>query len=167
MSAYALSALVSTSPRTPARIPATAEAGAIEGPAALRHSVRQTMNSPAHDRFTETVQQLEAQLRESLALGTDKERVMPRQSALREAVELLAQLPAWAPPPHPVIEPTGAIGLEWDLGADRFFVLAVDGTGRIEYSAILGPGEDHYGTTLLSNSVPKRALDLLSELIRT
>jgi hypothetical protein len=118
-----------------------------------------------HQRLSDPLAELAAGYEESHTLGDSDERVMPSASAYNEAVELLGSLPSWVPP-IPVMEPSGAIGFEWDFGRNRFFVLAVDGTGRIEYSAILGTGDDHHGTTNFAGAAPRRALDLLVELMK-
>jgi hypothetical protein len=103
---------------------------------------------------------------ESQALGIDDQRLPPTIEAFREAAALIRSLPSWAPPPTAVIEPSGAIGLEWYFGPSKFLVLAVDGTGRFEYSAILGPGEDHHDTINFTEASRRHALDLLGELLK-
>ena len=45
-----------------------------------------------------------------------------------------------------VIEPSGAIAFEWDLGPFRWLVFALKGTGTIEHSAMLGIGNEQWGT---------------------
>ena len=165
MSAHALPSLVPASPHRPEVYPKPS--GRRNKEAALLGRVHQVMSAPSNARFDATLRQLEAQLWESIDQGEPCDRVAPSQAAIEEATALLRGLPAWVPPPFAVVEPSRAIGLEWDLGPDRFFVLAVDGTGRLEYSAILGPENDHFRATPLSAGVPKQALDLLAELIRS
>lgn len=117
-------------------------------------------------RLADPLRELAVSFDESRELGDSDERVAPSTAAYNEAIELLQSLPSWAPPPMPVMEPSGAIGLEWDFGPGKFFVLAVDGTRRVEYSAILGPGDDHHGTTYFAAMPLRRPLDLLADLLQ-
>jgi len=63
------------------------------------------------------------------------------------------------------MEHNGAIALEWNVGEGRFFVVAVDGTGRVEYSAILGIDGEHYGRTNFTGAIPAKAEALLARLM--
>jgi hypothetical protein len=117
-------------------------------------------------RWSDPLVQLFQSYDETRTLAGNGEYRLPSPAAVREAIELIESLPSWAPPPTPVMEPSGAIALEWELGHGRFFVLAVDGTGRIEYSAILGLGDENFGVVNFAGRIPPRAQALLVELIR-
>lgn len=95
----------------------------------------------------------------------DDERAFPSPAAMQEANELLISLPSWCPIPSPVIEPSGAIALEWDLGPNRWMVLAFKGTGTIELSAILGLGNEFHGKTSFAGVLGAREHQLLGELV--
>lgn len=116
-------------------------------------------------RWSDPLVQLINGYEESRSLAGSGEYRLPSLAALGEAKELIESLPSWAPTPTPLMEPSGAIALEWDVGRGRFFVLAVDGTGRIEYSAILGLGDEHFGITNFTGTMPRHAQTFLAELI--
>ena len=102
---------------------------------------------------------------EAQSLVPSGEQVLPTSAALNEAVQLLEALPSWCAPPSPIIEPSGAISFEWDLGPGRWLVLAVKGTGAIEHSAMLGLGNEQYGTRNFTGRLGKHELKLLAELM--
>ena len=91
---------------------------------------------------------------------------LPAPAAMHEADLLLGALPTWCAAPAPLIEPSGAIAFEWDMGPNRWLVLALKGTGTLEHSAILGQGIELHGTTNFSGSLGKRERDLLLELMQ-
>ena len=62
--------------------------------------------------------------------------------------------------------PSGAIAFEWDLGPKRWLVLALKGTGTIEHSAMIGLGNELYGTTNFSGTLGKRERALLQDLMQ-
>jgi hypothetical protein len=64
-----------------------------------------------------------------------------------------------------MIEPSGAIAFEWDLGPSRWLVLALKGTGTIELSAILGLGSEIHGKTTFTGGLGRREIQLLRELV--
>lgn len=106
---------------------------------------------------------------EAQALAEHGDSSAPTPAALREAQSLLAALPPWAATPAvpiPTIEPSGAIALEWDLGPNRFLVFAVKGTGIIEHSAILGLGNERYGTNNFAGTLGKHELSLLFDVMQ-
>ena len=103
---------------------------------------------------------------EAQAMAEHGESVAPTPATLREAHSLLAALPSWATTPSPTIEPSGAIALEWDLGPNRFLVFAVKGTGIIEHSAVLGLGNEYWGTKNFAGTLGKHELGLLVELMQ-
>ncbi|MGI0034943.1 MAG: hypothetical protein ACRD98_03625 [Nitrososphaera sp.] len=93
------------------------------------------------------------------------EQMLPSPAAMREANELLAVLPQWCVAPNPTIEPSGSIAFEWDMGPNRWLVLALRGTGTIEYSAVLGFGNERWGTTNFAGNLGRHELVLLTELM--
>ena len=129
----------------------------------IRDAVR---SATGEGRFGNPIADLLEAAEESRELARYGDVVPPTQGAINEAITLIESLPAWAPPPTPIMEHDGAIGLEWNVGAGRFFVLAVDGTGRAEYSAILGIQGEHYGTTNFTGALPVDAQPLLARLLK-
>lgn len=99
-----------------------------------------------------------------LAAGGEQD--VPTPAAMREAHELLTALPQWCVAPVPAVEPSGAIAFEWDLGPGRWLVLALKGTGTIEHSAMLGVGNELYGTRNFAGTLGRHELALLSELMQ-
>ena len=100
-----------------------------------------------------------------VADGVDDQAV-PTPAAMHEAHELLRALPQWCVAPSPFVEPSGAIAFEWDLGPNRWLVLALNGTGRIEHSAMLGMGNEQSGTRNFSGTLGGHEMALLSELMQ-
>lgn len=117
-------------------------------------------------RWSDPLARLFQGYEESRLLASGGEYRTPSLVAVREAMDLIESLPSWVPTPTPLMEPSGAIALEWEFGRGRFFVLAVDGTGRVEYSAILGLGDEHFGVANFAGIMPRHAQTLLAELIR-
>lgn len=110
---------------------------------------------------------LSSSYQEAGRLSSDgDEQAVPSSSAMREADELLIALPQWCVAPVPTVEPSGAIAFEWDLGPNRWLVLALKGTGTIEHSAMLGPGNELYGTRNFSGTLGRHEMALLSELMQ-
>jgi hypothetical protein len=117
-------------------------------------------------RFTSPIAELLAGAKESRELSQYGDIVAPTEGAIGEAISLIESLPAWAPPPTPIMEHDGTIGLEWEAGPGRFFLLALDGTGRAEYSAILGVEGEHYGTTNFTGGLPADVEAFLARLLQ-
>lgn len=113
-----------------------------------------------------TVTALTQGYREAVEQAHSAEQDYPTPAAMREAHELLAALPQWSPAPGATVEPSGAIAFEWDLGPHRWLVLALKGTGTIEYSAMLGLGNEDYGTRNFAGTLGRHELALLSELMQ-
>lgn len=101
-----------------------------------------------------------------LAIGGD-DQAIPTSAAMREADELLTALPPWCVAPSPTVEPSGAIVFEWDLGPGRWLALALKGTGTIEHSAMLGLGNEQYGTRNFAGTLGRHEMTLLSELMQS
>lgn len=88
-------------------------------------------------------------LDERLAMASEMAAIgegqMPVAAAVAEAHALIDSLPEALNRPAPVVEPSGAIAFEWDLDPDHYAILAVKGTGVLEYSIATAPGERHWG----------------------
>lgn len=108
---------------------------------------------------------LSAGYEEAEKLVSTREQALPTPAAMREAHEFLAALPQWCIAPVPTVEPSGAIAFEWDLGSNRWLVLALKGTGMIEHSAMLGLGNEQSGTRNFAGALGRHELGLLSELM--
>lgn len=104
--------------------------------------------------------------KEAGRVACEKEQALPTPAAMHEAHELLTALPHWCVAPSPIVEPSGAIAFEWDLGPNRWLVLALKGTGTIEHSAMLGMGNEQSGTRSFSGALGRHELALLSELMQ-
>lgn len=89
------------------------------------------------------------------------EQLVPSADTQREAIKLLRMLPPDIDIPEPVIEPSGAISWSWDRGRDGFLILAVDGKGRVQRSALID-GDESWNTTPLSDSLQAEELALLA-----
>lgn len=145
--------------------------GASEMAGQLLQRVTQFFNDAARSalgatRWNDPLEKLFHSYEESCVLASRGEYRAPSPWAVLEAMDLIESLPTWAPTPTPLMEPSGAISLEWEFDRGRFFVLAVDGTGRIEYSAIVGLGDERFGVGNFSGAIPRHAQTLLAELIR-
>lgn len=77
----------------------------------------------------------------------------------------MVTLPDWVPMPTPLMESTGVIAFEWDFGPGRFFVLALNGTGKLEYSAIFGINDERFGVMSFAGVFPVGARLLLAEMV--
>lgn len=104
--------------------------------------------------------------REAEAQAPYGDQSLPSAGAMHEAVELLEALPHWCKMPVPTIEPSGAIAFEWDLGPNRWLVLALKGTGTIEHSAIIGLGNELWGTRNFAGTLGKHEQRLLQDLMQ-
>lgn len=110
---------------------------------------------------------LRAGYQEAARLVASGEQTIPTSAAMREADEFLTALPPWCLSPVPIVEPSGAIAFEWDLGPSRWLVLALKGTGTIEHSAMLGLGNEQSGTRNFSGALGRHEIALLSELMQS
>ena len=119
----------------------------------------QSVFLPVHAALSESYQ-------EAQVLAPHGHQALPTSSALREAHELLTALPHWCVPPEPGIEPSGAISFEWNLGPHRWLVFALKGIGTIEYSAMLGLGNEQWGTRNFAGTLGQHEFTLLSELMK-
>lgn len=105
----------------------------------VRTASGQTVILPTHTALREGYKEAAEQAQHG-------NQALPTPAAMREAHEFLAALPQWCAVPAPIIELSGAIAFEWDLGPFRWLVFALKGTGTIEHSAMLGIGNGQWGT---------------------
>lgn len=140
-------------------------AGTILGHVASLVRLQVRTGSTLRERLVhDSIGTLVAGYREAAAVD-DAEASPPNAAALDQAIKLIESLPTMLPRPHPLFEASGAIALQWDVGNDRFFVVAFDGSGHIDYSAILGLGDEHYGRAPFKGQLPDHAAALLGKLI--
>lgn len=125
----------------------------------VRTASGQTVVLPTHTALREGY-------KEAAEQAAHGNQALPAPAAMREAHEFLAALPQWCAVPVPIIEPSGAIAFEWDLGPFRWLVFALKGTGTIEHSAMLGIGNEQWGTRNFAGTLGKHELALLTELMQ-
>ena len=123
----------------------------------IRTASGQAVVLAAHTALRDGYKEAEAHARHG-------DQTLPTAAAMREADELLTALPHWCVAPVPVIEPSGAIAFEWDLAPNRWLVFALKGTGTIEHSAMLGLGNEQWGTRNFAGTLGRHESALLSEL---
>jgi hypothetical protein len=115
---------------------------------------------------TRTPSAYEAQLANAWsALGEalqDELSVVPSATAVDEAVTLLEMLPSGVWPPEPVIEDSGTIAWVWDRWPGKFLALAVNGTGRVQRSAVVD-GQRSWDTTAMLDRLSPADLELLAK----
>lgn len=85
----------------------------------------------------------------------------PSPSTQAEAFALLRTFPGGVIAPRPVIEPTGDAAWVWDEHG-AFVVLAVSGTGVLEWTAVIAGVETH-GSLPLLDTLQKNLRDMLLE----
>lgn len=84
------------------------------------------------------------------------------ENTIREATRLLEALPASIPQPDISTEPNGAIAFEWYRDKNNVFVISTNGTGSIEYAALLGFGNEVHGRVNFAGDFPMPLNSLLS-----
>lgn len=89
---------------------------------------------------------------------------VPSAAALREAHTFLDSLPDSILRPVPLVEPSGAIAFEWDFAPNRYLILAVKGTGVLEFSAATGAGRRTWGVTNFTGGLDDATLRMLLEV---
>ena len=122
-----------------------------------------TASATARDRFETPAELLVDALFEAAVFASHapSEQQVPSADTQREAIKLLRMLPSDVDMPGPVIEPSGAISWNWERGSDEVLILAVDGKGRVQRSAIFD-GEESWDTTPLAESLQAEDLALLA-----
>ena len=114
--------------------------------------------------FVDPRQALDEQLTTADAMAAAGEAYPPSGAALQEAHSLIDSLPESFVRPAPYVEPSGAISFEWDFGKDRYAILAVKGTGVLEYSVATRPGERQWGVRNFSGRVDEDSLRILAQI---
>lgn len=97
----------------------------------------------------------------------DEDFITPSTGAIKEATQLLQVLPEEMCRPDISTEPSGAIAFEWYKSPSQTFVLSSNGTGSIEYAALLGPGNEIYGKINFVGDLPLPLRQLLSLFLST
>lgn len=115
------------------------------------------------DRFTVTIDLLIEALEDAarLTFASPREQAEVGPDTVREGMTVLRMLPTDVDLPEPVIEPSGALSWLWDRAADGFLVLAVNGRGHVQRSALID-GEESWGTTELTGRFAPEELALLA-----
>ena len=107
---------------------------------------------------------LAAALHEARALAGHRAWLAPTEQTLLEADRLLKLLAHAWPAPQVLVQPSGAIALEWEAGARGWLVLTLSGTASLEHAAVIDG--DEYGLTEdFVDSVPDWAQELLRRLL--
>ena len=107
---------------------------------------------------------LAAALDDSRALANLGVWTAPCDVTLREADRLLKLLAGTWPMPQVLVQPTGAIALEWEAGGRGWLVLTLSGTATLEHAAVIDG--DEYGLTEdFVDAVPDWARELLRRLL--
>jgi hypothetical protein len=92
----------------------------------------------------------------------DEPSVVPSATAIDEAVALLEMLPSNVWPPEPVIEDSGTIAWVWDRWPGKFLALAVNGTGKVQRSAVVD-GQRSWDTAAMLDRLSPADLELLAK----
>ena len=150
-------------------IPSRTSAGVSEVAAQLAESMRQVFGeylrtARGQGLFASPSEELSTSIAEARNLAAIGEGNSPSAAALKEAHELLDSLPEAFARPVPTVEPSGAIGFEWDMGADKFLILALKGTGVLEFSVGTAPGERSWGVKNFAGRLDSQTLRVLAEL---
>ena len=84
----------------------------------------------------------------------EEESQQTSENTIREAARLLEALPETIPQPDISTEPNGAIAFEWYRDKNNVFVISANGTGSIEYAALLGSGNEIHGRVNFAGDLP-------------
>lgn len=121
-----------------------------------------TSSAVEQGRYVLPLSLLNERIAEAAALALESDEQLPPTSiATREAWLLLEMMPSNISPPEPVIEPSGAIAWTWERDDGPFLVLAVNGTGRLQHSAIID-GQQRHGSRPMSDRLEELELGLLA-----
>lgn len=86
-------------------------------------------------------------------------------NTIREAAQFLRVLSEGIPQPDITIEPNGAIAFEWYKDEKNVFLISANGTGSLEYAALLGPGNEMHGRVNFTGDFPVQLHSLLSAFL--
>lgn len=101
---------------------------------------------------------------EARALAAARGWAVPSTQAIAEAQRLLDLVQAQWRAPAVQAEPAGAISLEWEAGAHGWLKLSVDGSGRLEHSAVI-EGDEYAQLEDFGDALPDWARHLLGRLL--
>lgn len=123
---------------------------------------RATSSAIEQDRFERPMLALYEALAEAHEVAAvSEDHMMPSVPTLREARKLLRMLPRDVAMPEPVIEPSGTIAWSWDHAGVGYVVLAVNGTGAVQRSAVIG-GTLMHGRSAMSDRLAPDDLALVA-----
>ena len=135
--------------------------------ALFKRSVQDTFRTATgQNPIISTIPALNESYKEAEIQARFGEQTLPAPAAMREAQELLEALPHWCAVPSPMIEPSGAIAFEWDMGPNRWLVLALKGIGTIEHSAMLGLGNELWGARNFAGALGRHEWTILKDLMQ-
>ena len=106
---------------------------------------------------------LRAAVAEAGALAGERVWTAPSDATLHEADRLLALLAGAWPAPGVLVQPDGAIALEWEAGDRGWLALTVHGNATLEHAAVLD-GDDYGLSEDFGDGVPDWALEMLRRL---
>ena len=104
-----------------------------------------------------------AAVAEAAVLAGERTWATPSDATLREADRLLALLAEAWPAPGVLVQPDGAIALEWEAGDRGWLALTVRGNATLEHAAVLD-GDDYGLSEDFADAVPDWALAMLRRL---
>jgi len=163
---YASSALVYPRPRSWS--PPSYDYGASQDASVLRetfsHLKKHFTLAATWQRKEELLNTALIALLEAIAVPIqyEEESQQTSENTIREATRLLEALPEAIPQPDISTEPSGAIALEWYRDKNNVFVISTNGTGSIEYAALLGSGNEIHGRVNFAGDFPMPLNSLLS-----
>lgn len=89
----------------------------------------------------------------------------PVEATIAEAQRLIELVLPLARPPDVLVEPHGAISLEWEVGARGWLKLTVEGMGQIEHAAVIEGDEYTRVETFEEDRLPPWAGEVLKRLL--
>lgn len=84
-----------------------------------------------------------------------------KPDAILEALHLVGVLPCEVTMPAVCPEPDGYVGLEWQDGHGRTFVVSLNGNSEVTYAGILGGGNKVHGYARFMGTIPRSIRDIL------
>jgi hypothetical protein len=90
-------------------------------------------------------------------------------SAISDAIAFAEKLPSSIPTPEVIPEPDGEVALEWYVAKDRMLVVGFDGSGKVTYSGIFGPGNtvagSEHSAAIFSQTIVKSLENVFSSCL--
>ena len=83
----------------------------------------------------------------------------------KETIAFLRKLPSTLPIPEVLIEPDGALALEWFVSNYCSFLIGFSGKGLITYAGLFGRGQKTYGTELISEAIPSSVVENIRRVL--